>query len=94
MQALKMMGGELERMGLAGLVTTDDRARRLSREAGNSDIFLFQPVSFKIGEVAEIAAALTEALVLFLFGGVSIFCYFFLLRKVIGILSLVSSVEI
>lgn len=73
MQVVKMMGGELGRMRLEGLVATDDRARRLGREAGNSDIFHFRPVSFKIGAVAEIATALTEALVLFLFGGVSIF---------------------
>jgi len=94
MRVLKVMGGELGRMGLGGLVATDDRALRLGREVGNSDIFIFWPVSFKIGAVAEIAAALTEALVLFLFGGVSIFCCFFLLRRVIGILSSELSVEI
>ena len=94
MRALRMMGGELGKMGLAGLVATDDRARRLGREIGNSIIFLFRPLSFKMGEVSEIATTLTEALALFLFGGVSIFCCFFLLRKVMGVLSSESSVEI
>jgi len=94
MQVLKVMGGELGKMGLGGLAATDDRALHLGREAGNSGIFLFRPVSFKIGAVAEIAVALTEALVLLLFGGISLFCCFFLLRRVIGILSSESSVGI
>jgi len=88
------MGGKLEKMGLGGLAATNDRALCLGREAGNSGIFLFRPVSFKIGVVAEITAALTDALVLLLFGGVPLFCCFFLLRRVIGILSLESSVGI
>lgn len=88
------MGGELGKVGLGGLVATDNRALCLGREAGNSDIFLFRSVSFKIGAVAEIATALTEALVLLLFGGVSLLCCFFLLRRMIGILSSESSVGI
>jgi len=88
-----MMGGELGRVGLGDLAATDDRVLRFGKEAENSGIFLFRLASFKIGAVAEIAAALIEALVLLLFGGVS-FCCFFHLRRLIGMLSSESSVEI
>lgn len=94
MQVFKVMGGELGEMGLGGLAAMDDRALRLGKEAGNSGIFLFQPVCFEIGVGTEITAALTEALVLLLFGGFSVFFCFFLLRRVIGMLSSESSIGI
>ena len=91
---LRMMGGELGIMGLVGLTTIDDRVFRLGKELGKLVIFLFRPLSFRMGELSGIAAALTEALVLLLFGGVSVFYCFFLLRKMMGVLSSESSVEI
>jgi len=89
---LNMIGGELGRVGLGDLAVIDDRVLRLGKEAENSGI-LFRLTFFKIGAVVEIAAALIEALVLLLFGGVSI-CFFFRLRSLMGMLSSESSVEI
>ena len=94
MRVFNVMGGELGRVWLGDSAITDDRVLCLGREAGNSDIFLFRLAYFKMGAVAEIAAALAEALVLLLFGGVSFFCSIFRLRRVIGMLSSESSIEI
>lgn len=88
------MGGELGIIGIMGSVAADDPVRRRGKEAGKSMIFLLQPLFFRIGELSGITATLTEALVLLLFGWVTAFCCFFLLRKVMGVLSSESSVEI
>ena len=81
-------------MGIMGSVATDDPVRRLGRKTGKPMIFLLPPLSFRMGELSAIAASLTEALVLLLFGAVTIFCCFFLLQKMMGVLSSESSVEI
>ena len=94
LRVFNVMGGEVEGVWLGDSAIADDRVLCLGREAGNSNIFLFRLAFFKIGTVAEITTALAEALVLLLFGGVSIFLCIFRLSKVIGMLSSESSVEI
>lgn len=92
MRVFKVMGSELGGVWLGDSAIADDRVLCFGREAGNSVIFLFR-LAF-LGIVAEIGIALAEALVLLLFGGVSIFLGIFRLSKMIGMLSSESSVEI
>lgn len=85
------MGGETEKTG-SGNLAADDRVILLGIEAEKWGAFLFRLGFSETVTETEGAATFFAVLVLFLSGG-STFCCFFLLSRLMGILSSDSSVE-